>query len=199
MNILVRVLLYLAQSYHEYFQRTSQNYYKSKKVKVPKPELYVIFTGSKGRKPDKIFMSKEFFEGADIDIEVKAKVIYESDTDDIINQYIIFCKVFNEQTKQYGMTRKAVTETIRICKDRNVLMEYLLGREKEVVTIMMSLFDEEQIMKSFIKSERYDVAKEKAFLMLQSGKITVNEISEFFPELIESNIKELEAEVMQLA
>ena len=198
-NILVRVLLYLAQSYHEYFQRTCQDYYKSRKVKMPKPELYVIFTGNKGRKPDKISLSKEFFEGADIDIEVKAKVIYESDTDDIINQYIIFCKVFNEQTKQHGMTQKAVTETIRICKDRNVLREYLAQREKEVVTIMMSLFDEEQIMKSFIKSERYDVAKEKAFLMLQSGKITVNEISEFFPELIESDIKELEAEVMQLA
>jgi len=45
---------------------------------------------------------------------------YESDTEDIINQYIIFCKVFNEQTKQHGMTQKAVTETIRICKDRNV-------------------------------------------------------------------------------
>ena len=82
-NILVRILLYLAQSYHEYFQRTSQDYYKSKKVKMPKPELYVIFTGNKGRKPDKISLSKEFFEGADIDIEVKAKVIYESDTDDI--------------------------------------------------------------------------------------------------------------------
>lgn len=81
---------------------------------MPKPELYVIFTGNKGCKPDKIFLSKEFFEGADIDIEVKAKVIYESDTDDIINQYIIFCKVFNEQTKQCGMTQKAVTETI--CK-----------------------------------------------------------------------------------
>lgn len=27
-NILVRVLLYLAQSYHEYFQRTCQDYYK---------------------------------------------------------------------------------------------------------------------------------------------------------------------------
>ncbi len=116
---------------------------------MPKPELYVIFTGNKGRKPDKISLSKEFFEGADIDIEVKAKVIYESDTDDIINQYIIFCKVFNEQTKKHGMTQKAVTETIRICKDRNVLKEYLLEREKEVVTIMMSLFDDEQIMKSF--------------------------------------------------
>ena len=89
MNILVRVLLYLAQSYHEYFQRTRQNYYKSKKVKMPKPELYVIFTGNKGQKPNRISLSKEFFEDADIDLEVKAKIIYESDKDDIINQYII--------------------------------------------------------------------------------------------------------------
>ena len=102
-NILVRILLYLAQSYHEYFHRTSQDYYKSRKVRMPKPELYVIFTGNKGRKSDKILLSEEFFNGADIDIEVKAKVIYESYTDDIINQYIIFCKVFNEQTKQHGL------------------------------------------------------------------------------------------------
>lgn len=198
MNILVRVLLYLAQSYHEYFQRTSQNYYKSKKVKMPKPELYMIFTGNKGRKPDRISLSKEFFEGADIDIEVKAKVIYESNEDDIINQYIIFCKVFNEQTKMHGMTRKAVTETIRICKDRNVLRDYLLKKEKEVVTIMMSLFDEEQIMRSFIKSEKYDLAKEKAILMLRDGKITIDEVSLYFPELLESDIKELEEEIVQL-
>ena len=38
-NILIRILLYLAQSYHEYFERTSQSLYKSKKVKMPKPEL----------------------------------------------------------------------------------------------------------------------------------------------------------------
>ena len=31
-NILVRVLLYLAQSYHEYFERTCQNLYKSKRL-----------------------------------------------------------------------------------------------------------------------------------------------------------------------
>ncbi len=202
MNILVRVLLYLAQSYHEYFQRTNQNYYRSRKVKMPRPELYVIFTGNKGRRPDKIFLSKEFFEGADIDIEVKAKIIYESDKDDIINQYIVFCKVFNEQTKQRGMTREAVTETIRICKDRNVLREYLLDREKEVVTIMMSLFDEEQIMKSFIKSERYEAAqdkvKEKAILMLEKGKISLDEMQTFFPELSEEEIEEVKAGVMQL-
>ena len=50
---------------------------------MPKPELYVIFTGNKGRKPDKISLSKEFFKGADIDIEVKANVIYESYKDNV--------------------------------------------------------------------------------------------------------------------
>lgn len=196
-NILVRVLLYLAQSYHEYFQRTGQDYYKSRKVRMPEPELYVIFTGNKGRKPDKIVLSEEFFKGVDIDIEVKAKVIYESDTDDIINQYIIFCKVFNEQTGQYGMTRKAVTETIRICKDRNVLREYLLDREKEVVTIMMSLFDEEQIMKSFIRSERHDADRETAERLIRKGKMTLEDIAECVPSLSLDELRELEAEIMQ--
>ncbi len=196
MNILVRVLLYLAQSYHEYFQRTSQNYYKSKKVKMPKPELYVIFTGNKGRKPDKVFLSREFFLGEEIDIEVKAKVIYEGNTDDIINQYIVFCKVFDEQTKQHGMKQKAIMETIRICKDRNVLREYLLDREKEVVTIMMSLFDEEQIMKSFIKSERHDEARETAERLIKKGKMSLDEIAECIPTLSFDELKELEAEVM---
>ena len=203
MNILIRVLLYLAQSYHEYFQRTNQNYYKSKKVKIPKPELYVIFTGNKGRKPDQISLSKEFFEGAELDIEVRATVLYENDEKDIINQYIIFCKIFNEQTNQHGMTQKAITETIRICKNREVLREYLTQREKEVVTIMMSLFDEEQIMESYIKSERYEAAqdkvKEKAILMLQKGKISIDEIQIFFPELSEEEIEEVKDEAMQLA
>lgn len=60
MNILVRVLLYLAQSYHEYFHRTGQNYYKSRKVKMPRPEIYIIYTGNRGRKPDRIYLSEEF-------------------------------------------------------------------------------------------------------------------------------------------
>ena len=97
------------------------------------------------------------------------------------------------------MTRKAVTETIRICKDRNVLKDYLLEREKEVVTIMMSLFDDEQIMKSFIKSERYEETKENARRLLKLGKIKIDDVSDCFPNLLDSDIKELEAEIMQLA
>ncbi len=198
-NILIRILLYLAQSYHEYFERTSQSLYKSKKVKMPKPELYVIFTGNKGRKPDTITLSKEFFGGADIDIEIRAKVIYESDTEDIINQYIIFCKVFDEQRNLYGMTEQAVKETIRICKDRNILKEYLMSREKEVVTIMMSLFDDEQIMRTYAKDMARETTKRNAITMLKKGRISIEEIPAFFPELTSDDVEEIEKEIMQLA
>ncbi len=199
MNILIRILLYLAQSYHEYFERTSQSLYKCKKVKMPKPELYIIYTGSKGRKPDTISLSKEFFDGVDIDIEVKAKVIYESDKDNIINEYIVFCKVFNEQIKEHGMTKQAVIETIRICKDRNILKQYLSSKEVEVVTIMMSLFDDEQIMRTYAKDMERETTKRNVITMIKKGRITVEEISAFFPELTSDDVEEIEREIMQLA
>ncbi len=206
-NILIRILLYLAQSYHEYFERTSQSLYKSTKVKMPKPELYIIYTGNRGRKPDTISLSKEFFDGADIDIEVKAKVIYESETEDIINQYIIICKVFDEQRKLYGMTEQTVRETIRICKDRNVLKEYLMNREMEVVTIMMSLFNDEQIMKTYWKDMEntltdkitHDKDRETAERMIKDGELSLEKIARYIPSLSMDELKELEAEIMQLA
>ena len=199
MNILIRILLYLAQSYHEYFERTSQSLYKSKKVKMPKPELYIIYTGNKGRKPDTIFLSKEFFDGADIDIEVKAKVIYESDKDNIINEYIVFCKVFNEQVKEHGMTKQAVTETIRICKDRNILKQYLSSKEVEVVTIMMSLFDDEQIMRTYTKDIEKETERKSAERMIKDGELSLEKIARYVPALSMEELKEIEAEVMQLA
>ncbi len=203
-NILVRMLLYLAQTYHEYFERTEQSLYKSKKVKLPEPELYVIYTGNRGRKPDVLSLSKEFFNGACIDVEIKAKVMYESDEDNIINEYIVFCRVFNEQIEKHGMTQKAVTETIRICKDRNILKQYLSSKEVEVVTIMMSLFDDEQIMRTYAKDianaaaeqAEENKAKKMAARMIKAGKMSLEDIADY-TELSLDMVKELERQIMQ--
>jgi hypothetical protein len=205
-NILIRMLMYIAQSYNEYFLKTNQDLYKSKKVEMPKPELYVVYTGNKGKKPDVISLSEEYFGGTEVAVEVKAKVIYEQETDDIINQYIVFCKVFNDQRNKYGLTEETVKETIRICKDRNVLREYLESREKEVVTIMMSLFDEEQIMDVFIKDRTREATKiatkkadmETAKRLIQKGKMTLDDISDCVPGLSMQELEQIEAEVMNL-
>lgn len=75
----------------------------------------------------------------------------------------------------------------------------MLDREKEVVTIMMSLFDEEQIMKSFIRSERHDEARETAERLIKKGKMSLEDIADCVPALSFDELKEIEAEVMQLA
>ena len=167
-NIIVRALMYLVQTWHDYFERTKQNLYKSKKVQMPIPEIYVIFTGERKTRPSEISLSQEFFGGKECAVDVKVKMIYDGKEGDIINQYVIFTKVCNEQMKKYGRTRKAVMEAIRICKDRNVLSEYLSSKESEVVDIMMVLYDEEQIMRSYVESEVYDSKIETAKEMIES-------------------------------
>ena len=47
---------------------------------------------------------------------------------------------------------KAISETIRICTDEEVLKEYLSNRKEEVVDMMCALFDEEKIMKAHDKT-----------------------------------------------
>ena len=199
LNIIIRALMYLIQTYHDFFKRTKQNLYGSKKVNMPKPELYVIFIGEKPKNPpDIISLSKDFFDGEKIAVDAEVKVLYQEDEGNIIGQYIIFCKVYNEQRKKYGQTKKAVTETIRICKNRNVLKEYLESKEQEVVDIMMALFDDDVVLEAYAEDIRNSEAKENARIMLKNGRITVEEIPSFFPKLTLEDAKELEAEVMQL-
>jgi DNA-directed RNA polymerase specialized sigma24 family protein len=99
-------------------------------------------------------------------------------------------------------------ETIRICKDRNLLKEYLESREMEVVTIMMSLFDEEEILKSYIACERKEAVETatkenkietaKNLILIMQDKMSIGEISAA-TGLTEETVRSLKEEVMQLA
>jgi hypothetical protein len=76
------------------------------------------------------------------------------------------------------------------------------SREKEVVTIMMSLFDEEQIMKTYVKDmqkqEARETTKENARRMIAKGKMSLEEIEEYVPDLTMDELREIEAEDMDL-
>ena len=180
-NIIFRALMYLVQTYREYFKETKQNLYKSRKLQMPKPELYVIYTGDRKTRPEEISLAEEFFGGEKVCIDVKVKMIYDGENGDIIKQYVDFTKVCNEQVKIYGRTRKAVREAIRICRDRNVLREYLESREQEVLDMMMELYDQEEVLKSYVESERYeaenDAKMETAKRLLKMGKLSIEEVA----------------------
>lgn len=200
-NIAVRILIYLMVTYQDYIKKTKQNVYKSKKIKLPRPEMYVIYTGDRKERPEYISLAEEFFDGQNIFLDAKIKVLYGSDKDDIISQYVTFTKVYDEQRKLHGRTRKAVTETIGICKDKNVLKEYLEEREKEVENIMLAMYDEKEILLEYIESERYEAAqeeaKEAAIQMLKDGQFSVEQIAKYFSNLSVEDVRKLQEELLQ--
>ena len=200
-NIAVRILIYLMVTYQDYIRETKQNVYKSKKIKLPYPEMYMVYTGNRKERPETISLAEEFFGGQNAFLDAKVKVLYGSDEGDIISQYVAFTKVYDEQRKLHGRTRKAVTETIRICKDRNVLREYLEEREKEVENIMLAMYDEKEILLEYIESERYEAeqegAKKTAIQMLKMGKYSVDEIAQCVSGLSLEDVKKLQEELLQ--
>lgn len=176
-NIIIRALEYLVNSYRRYFSDNQMDLYKSKKVELPKPELYVIYTGTRQICPEEITLSEEFFEGQKTAVEVTVKILCDGRKGDIINQYVTFTKVLNEQVKLCGRSKKAIQETIHICKNRNVLREYLENRESEVVDIMMQLYDQEEIM----RVHDMGVAKDAA---IRSAVETYQECGMIFSDVV---------------
>ena len=159
-NIVVRALIYLMSSYQDYFDKQNVNIYSSKKIQMPKPELYVLYTKDRDGHPDIISLKEEYFPNEDCCIEAKVKIIYEDESDSITSQYIGFCKVLNDCVKKYGRTQEAIEETLKICRDKNLLSEYLKKRELEVEGIMLTLFNQERVTELYKMELREELKEE---------------------------------------
>ena len=170
-NIPLRMLLYLAETYKEYAVENSLNLYSAKPVKLPRPELYVVYTGTKKNIPDVIRLS-DLYEG-DGSAEIEVRVLRDSGKGDILDQYVRFCKIADEEREKRGNTEEAIAEIIRRCKEEGVLPVFLSSREKEVRDIMVTLFDEEWIAKMHEKEIRDEGHEEGLKEGLKEGALNV--------------------------
>ena len=153
LNILPRVLEYLGESFNRYVIETKQNIYGEKKVKLPKPELYVLYTGNKVIKEREISLNKEFYDNSS-PVEIKIKVITTKNSGKILKEYIKFTRVLDKNNKEYGYTKKSINETIKYCIEHNILKDYLNEYKKEVYNIMTSVYDQKTATDMY-GNERY--------------------------------------------
>ena len=79
-------------------------------------------------------------------MEVRVKVLCGNGTGDIVDQYVRFYKIADEERSKHGRNGKAIEETLRRCIEENVLAPFLMTQQKEVTEIMVTLFDQEKIM-----------------------------------------------------
>lgn len=154
-NIIPRCVMYLGDTWLRYGTQRHFDWYDEEKVALPETEMYVIYTGRRKIDKKEINLSEEFFDGKKSAIDATVKVLTYAGGDDILDQYILFCKIFDEQKALYPDDKPlAVRETIRICIERNILKEYLLNRREEVATIMLTFLNQEAAMNEMVENEK---------------------------------------------
>ena len=163
-NIVLRLLMYLAATLKEYVEENKLSLYAPKKVSIPCPELYMVYSGDQVLVPEILHLS-DLYDGEG-SVEVNVKVLRDDGSGDILDQYLDFCEVCNEQVKLYGRTQKAIDETIRICMEQGILTPFLGSRKKEVLDIMVSLFDQEKIW----EIEKHQIAQDAKQQGLEEGR-----------------------------
>ena len=148
-NIVLRFLPYLSNTIIGYLANKGISVFDAQRVILPRVELYVLYTGSKDAPPDGLTMTDQHFEGFPCDLEISVKIIRDGQPGDIINQYVGFTGVFNEQMRlHYDNKALAISETIRICRERKFLAEYMKRREIEVMNILDDRFQYELAMRN---------------------------------------------------
>lgn len=177
-NIALRMLLYLAATYKEYVEEQKLDLYGSKPVSVPRPELYMIYTGVPRQLPEILRLS-DMYDGPG-GAEIEIKVLKNTGAGNIVDQYIRFCEISDEQRKQYGYTIKAVEETLRICCEENILMPFLASRQKEVQDIMVTLFNQERVTEiheyNLVKDARQEGCIETAKSLMNALNLPVDQV-----------------------
>lgn len=170
-NILPRMLEYLAESYNRYIIDTNQNIYGTKKIILPKTELYVLYTGRKNVIEKEISLKDVFFDD-DSPIDVRVNVITLNNASRIIKEYIKFSKIVDKNNKKYGYTKESIIKTFDECIAKNILSEYLNEYKKEVYNIMLYAIDHQKLATEMYKRElRAEGLKEGMQQGIQQGEI----------------------------
>ncbi len=161
-NIATRLLFYTSRAIEEYIRKKSlennlHDLYQNKVADIPKIKLYCIYTGDNIKEDHYIYL-KDLMKNVNIesDIDLKVKVICRADTENVLGQYMAFCSIYRNQIKENKNKLKALENTIKICRNDDILKEYLKNRKHEVRGMIEPLITEEEL-----RHHRYLEGKEE--------------------------------------
>lgn len=165
-NMPLRLLIYLAKSLIDYNGENRYNLFREAPIKLPKLELYVLYTCEVEKRFAEISFAETYYNGENCPVDLMVNVLYGDEKRSIIQEYVTFCKVLKEQVQLYGANEKAVTETIAICKNKGVLEEFLCKMEQEVARVVVDLFNEEYFLRD-LKIDAKEEGKDEFKILLK--------------------------------
>ena len=163
-NMGVRLLMYIAKSYHDYIVENKLNIFSEKLIKLPMPEFIVVYSGTAKQNVNEIRLSDCFEAGTTPNIELIVKVIKKDNVKSgILQEYLSFCDMYNinvRDKKTAAERLSGLRQVIRECIKNGILREFFKKHQKEVEDMMMTVIPPEQALE-FIKLEEYNKGVEE--------------------------------------
>ena len=163
-NMGVRLLMYIAKSYHDYIVENKLHIFSEKLIKLPMPEFIVVYSGTAKQNVNEIRLSDCFEAGTTPNIELIVKVIKKDNAKSgILQEYLSFCDMYNINVKGKKTAAERLSglrQVIHECINNGILREFLKKHQKEVEDMMMTVIPPEQALE-FIKLEEYNKGVEE--------------------------------------
>jgi predicted transposase/invertase (TIGR01784 family) len=170
-NMTLRLLLYIAEVYERMIK--GKTIYSEKSIKIPWPEFYVLYNGTKPFPDNEVLKLSDLFEkpldlglpGKSrplLELEVKVININEGRNEGIVRR----CKKLSEYSSFIGKVRfyweelgnleAAIKEAIQYCHKHGVLKEYLEIHGSEVLSMLYTEWNMEDAL-----AVRYEEGREE--------------------------------------
>ena len=153
-NIPYRMTSYCIEKLREFVIKNQCNLYGKKAVRLPVPRFYMVYTGTEELSEDILTLTDTSFGGVKGSLEAEVKVIHLSRENNILDQYIKFTRISDEQVRINGRSRENMARIIDMCVEQDILCEFLTSRKSEVINIMDVLFNEEYAQKMYVLDEK---------------------------------------------
>lgn len=157
-NMPIRGFLYFGQLYHKYIKTRGINMYSSKLQKIPVPRYVVFYNGTKDEPDEKILLLSDAFQKEHegqyvhgcLECEVRMLNINYGHNKELmekcrrLEEYAIFIEKVREYAKQFPKRLDmAITKAIEDCISNNILKDFLIEQQSEVLEMVLYSFDKE--------------------------------------------------------
>ena len=181
-NMPVRLLGYVDELFKRYIEPEKRKIYSTELIKLPAPEFYVFYDGEDTSFEHKELRLSDAFKTPSDKLELVVHV-YNLDTgknEDLkkicrpLREYSIFSNHYKLLRKQGLDIDEAVRDTIRYCIDNDVMKNYLLHNESEVIDMFGFEWNEKEEREALIEAGETRGRLNSVRELLAKGIVTID-------------------------
>ena len=177
-NMPVRLLGYVDELFKRYIEPEKRKIYSTELIKLPAPEFYVFYDGEDTSFEHKELRLSDAFKTPSDKLELVVHVynLATGKNEDLkkickpLREYSIFSNHYKLLRKQGLTVDEAVRDTVRYCIDNDVMKNYLLHNESEVIDMFGFEWNEKEEREALLEAGRINSIRE----LLSAGLVTLD-------------------------